>query len=96
MEVNILDYATEGVLSMECEDRWQRLVACLSKSLNKTEINYEIHDKEMLVVIRGLDNQKYLLESTNSSSKSGPTIRIYESAESELQTSKIGSLFVKI
>ena len=31
-------------------------VAYLSKSLNKMERNYEIHDKEMLVVIRGLEN----------------------------------------
>jgi len=31
-------------------------VAYLSKSLNKMERNYETHDKEMLVVIRGLEN----------------------------------------
>jgi len=51
-----LDYTTGGVLSIECEDRKWRLVAFLSKSLNKTEKNYEIHDKEMLAVIRGLEN----------------------------------------
>jgi len=39
-------------------------MAFLSKSLNKTEGNYKIHNKEMLVVIRGLENWKYLLEST--------------------------------
>ena len=36
MEVNALDYTIEGILSMECEDRKQRSVAYLSKSLNKT------------------------------------------------------------
>ena len=36
----------------------------LSKSLNKTEKNYEIHDKEMLAVIRGLENWRHLLEGT--------------------------------
>ena len=41
---------------MECEDGRQRPVTFLSKSLNETERNYEIHDKEMLVVIRGLEN----------------------------------------
>jgi len=56
IEVDVLDYTTEGVLSMECEDRLWRLVAFLSKSLNKTERNYEIHDKEMLVIIKGLEN----------------------------------------
>jgi len=55
MEVDMLDYATGGVLSMECEDKLWRLVAFLSKSLNETERNYEIHDKEMLAIIRGLE-----------------------------------------
>ena len=53
MEVDVLDYAIGEVLSMECEDRQWRPVAFLSKSLNKTERNYKIHDKEMLAVIRG-------------------------------------------
>ena len=48
------DYAIEEVLSMECEDGRWRLVAFLSKSLNRTERNYKIHNKKMLVVIRGL------------------------------------------
>ena len=38
-------------------------MAFLSKSLNETERNYEIHDKEILVVIRELENWRYLLES---------------------------------
>ena len=37
-------------------------MAYLSKFLNETEKNYEIYDKEMLAVIRGLENWKYLLE----------------------------------
>jgi len=39
MEVDASDYATGGVLSMECEDGLWRPVAFLSKSLNKTERN---------------------------------------------------------
>jgi len=53
-----------GVLSMECKDGRWRLVAYLSKLLNETERNYEIHDKEMLVIIRGLENWRHLLEGT--------------------------------
>jgi len=53
MEVDTSDYATGGVLSMECKDGRWRPVAFLSKLLNETERNYEIHDKKMLVVIRG-------------------------------------------
>jgi len=56
MKVNALDYAIGGVFSIECEDRRWRLVAYLSKSLNKTERNHKIHEKEMLAVIRGLQN----------------------------------------
>jgi len=62
MEVDASDYATGGVLSMECEDGLWRPVAFLSKLLNETERNYEIHDKEMLVIIRGLENWRHLLE----------------------------------
>jgi len=64
MEVDALDYAMEEVLFMKCEDGKWRLVVFLSKSLNKIERNYEIHDKEMLVVIRGLENWRHLLEGT--------------------------------
>jgi len=56
IEVNTLNYVIEEVLSMEYENRCWRLVTYLSKSLNKIERNYEIHDKKMLVVIRGLEN----------------------------------------
>jgi len=56
MEVDTLDYVTGGVLSIEGEDGLWRPVVFLSKSLNETKRNYEIHDKEMLVIIRGLEN----------------------------------------
>jgi len=62
MEVDASDYAMGGVLSMECEDGLWRLVAFLSKSLNETERNYEIHDKEMLAIVRGLEVWRHLLE----------------------------------
>jgi len=62
MEVDVSDYATEGVLSMEYEDGLWRPVAFLSKSLNETKRNYEIHDKEMLAIIRGLEAWRHLLE----------------------------------
>ena len=66
MEVDVSDYATGGVLSMECEDRLWRPVAFLSKSLNKTERNYEIYDKEMLAIIRGLKAWRHLLEGVQT------------------------------
>ncbi len=56
MEVDASDYVMGRVLSMECSDILWRLVAFLSKSLNEIERNYKIHDKEILVVIRELEN----------------------------------------
>jgi len=62
MEVDTSDYAMGDVLSMECKDGRWRPVVYLSKSLNEIERNYEIHDKEMLVIIKGLENWRHLLE----------------------------------
>jgi len=55
VEANTLNYATGEVLSMKCSDEKWRLVAFISKSLSDTERNYEIHDKEILVVVRCLE-----------------------------------------
>jgi len=56
IEVDASDYVMRGVLSMEYEDGRWRPVTYLSKLLNETERNYKIHDKEMLAVIRELEN----------------------------------------
>ena len=56
MEVDVSDYMMGEVLSIECEDTLWRPVAFLSKSLNKIEKNYEIHNKEMLAIIQGLES----------------------------------------
>jgi len=62
IEVDASNYAMGGVLSMECRDEKWKSVAFLSKSLNEMERNYEIHDKEMLAIIRGLENWRHLLK----------------------------------
>jgi len=56
------DYATRGVLLMKCKDGKWRPVAFISKLLNAMERNYEIHDKEMLAVIRCLETWRHYLE----------------------------------
>jgi len=55
VEADASNYATERVLSMKCSNELWRLVAFISKSLSDTERNYEIHDKEMLVVVKCLE-----------------------------------------
>ena len=76
MEVDMLDYAIRGVLSMECEnEKWQPVIF-LSKSLNKIERNYKIHDKEMLVAIRGWKIRDICQKVPSSSLRSRWTTRI--------------------
>ena len=55
VEADASNYTTGGVLSMKCSDEMWRPVAFISKSLSNTERNYEIHDKEMLAVVRCLE-----------------------------------------
>ena len=64
VEVDASDYVMGGVLSMEVENGRWKPVDFLSESLNETKRNYEIHDKEMLAIIRGLEAWGYLLEGT--------------------------------
>ena len=62
VEANASDFAMEGVLTMKCEDERWRPVAYISKLLNEAERNYEIHDKEMLAIIRCLEAWRHFLE----------------------------------
>jgi len=47
---------------MKCKNGKWRLVAYISKSLSDTKKNYEIYNKEMLVVIRCLEAWRHFLE----------------------------------
>ena len=49
---------------MRCSDDLWRPVAFISKSLSDTERNYEIHDKEMLAIVRCLEAWRHFLEGT--------------------------------
>ena len=66
VEADVLDFAIGGVLLMKCEDEKWRLVAYISKLLNEAERNYEIHDKEMLAIIRCLEVWRYFLEGAKN------------------------------
>jgi len=62
VEADASNYATGGVLSMKDSDELWRPVAFISKSLSNTERNYEIHDKEILAVVRCLEAWRHFLE----------------------------------
>jgi len=46
------------------EDNKWHPVAFLSKSLSPVEQNYEIHDKEMLAIVRALEEWRHFVEGT--------------------------------
>lgn len=54
---------------MKCEDENWRPVAFILKSLNGTERNYKIHDKEILAVIRYLKAQRHFLKEEENKFK---------------------------
>ena len=66
MEADSSDFVTGAVLSQQSvEDEKWHPVAFFSKSLNAVERNYEIHDKEMLAIIRALEEWRHFLEGAH-------------------------------
>jgi len=63
IEADSSDFATGAVLSQQSpEDNKWHPVAFLSKSLSLVEQNYEIHDKEMLAIVRVLEEWRHFVE----------------------------------
>jgi len=63
IEADSSDFATGAVLSQQSptDGKWHS-VAFYSKFLSSVEQNYEIHDKEMLAIIRVLEEWRHFLE----------------------------------
>ena len=55
LETDTSSYATGAVLSQLCDDGKWHPVGFTSKGLDSAERNYEVHDKELLLVIQGLE-----------------------------------------
>jgi len=63
IEADSSDFATGAGLSQQSmtDGKWHP-IAFYSKSLSSVERNYEIHDKEMLAIIRALEEWRHFLE----------------------------------
>ena len=73
-------------------------MAYISKSLNEAERNYEIHDKEMLVIIQCLEAWRYFLERVKDQFEiwtDHKNLEYFMKAQ-KLKTGQIGLIFVKI
>lgn len=62
LETDSSGRATGSVLSMLCDDEKWRPVGFYSKGLSPAERNYDVHDKELLSIIRGLEEWRHILE----------------------------------
>jgi hypothetical protein len=71
IEVDSADFTTGAVLSQQSSDdlKWHPITS-YSKSLNVVERNYEIHDKEMFMVMRLLEEWRHFLEGAKCQVKS--------------------------
>ena len=61
VETDASDGVTAGVLNQQQDDGSWRPVAYYSKTMSPEEMRYEIHDKEMLAVMRGLSEWRSYL-----------------------------------
>jgi len=63
VEADSSDFATGAVLSQQstADGKWHPVVF-YSKSLSSVEQNYKIHNKEMLAIIRALEEWRHFLE----------------------------------
>ncbi|KAM4061668.1 reverse transcriptase (RNA-dependent DNA polymerase) [Hirsutella rhossiliensis] len=66
LETDCSGYALGGVLAQEDQDGRRHACAFFSKRLSPAEYNYPIHDKEMLAIMKCLDNWSAELRSCGS------------------------------
>ncbi|QRW26583.1 Retrotransposable element Tf2 protein [Rhizoctonia solani] len=65
LETDASGVAMGAILSQQGEDNCLHLVAYMSKSFSGAKANYDTHDKELLAIIKALEEWHILLEATN-------------------------------
>jgi RNase H-like domain found in reverse transcriptase len=64
LEVDVSQYAIGAILYQRDDRGHQRLVTYHSETLNDAKRGYDIHDRELLAIIHGLENWQHLLLGT--------------------------------
>ena len=64
LQVDASAYTTGAILSQQDDRGKHRAVGFLSKTFNKAERNYDIHNRELLAMFRGLAHWRHLLLSS--------------------------------
>ena len=62
IDVDASGYATGGVLLQKLDNNLWHPIAFCSESMAEAERNYEIQDREMLTIIRALEDRRHYLE----------------------------------
>src|SRR6266446_1566449 len=65
LECNASNFTTGAVLSQQQEDGLFHPIGFMLKSFSNTERNYQIHNKEMLVIMRTLEEWRHFLEGSD-------------------------------
>ena len=62
VKTNALDYALGAILSQQCLDKKWRLVFYYLRKFSRAELNYNVHDKELLRIVAAFEQwEVYLL-----------------------------------
>ena len=64
IEVNTLDFALGSILSQQGDDEKLHPVFFYSRKFDTLEINYEIHDKELLAIVDSFAQWRHFLEGS--------------------------------
>ena len=64
MEADASDFALGSILSQQGDDEQLHPVAFHSRKFNAAEINYEVHDKELLAIVDSFEQWRHLLEGS--------------------------------
>src|SRR5258706_2990335 len=65
LECDASNFATGAVLSQQQEDGLFHPIGFMSKSFSNTEWNYQIHNKEMLAIMRALEEWRHFLKGSD-------------------------------
>ncbi|QRW24193.1 Retrotransposable element Tf2 protein [Rhizoctonia solani] len=65
LETDALGVAMGAILSQRGPDNWLHPIAYMSKSFLGAEANYDTHDKELLAIIKALEEWRIFLEATD-------------------------------
>ncbi|KAF9760555.1 Transposon Tf2-6 polyprotein, partial [Nosema granulosis] len=55
------DYGIGAILSQVREDGREKMISAFSKNLDKAQLNYSVTDKELLAVVKGIENYRHYL-----------------------------------